>query len=151
VTAVQELPRDELRRRIAADGMHLPNGRAEPADAPTWLRVLAALDAAGWPVRWDGSSPPTSGSALAEDAVGTGAVALAPGSDLRLYPSWGLDAVWFDVDVRTLTGAATERLGAFMRLLGSCTGSPVVLSREGDDAALVVGWFPADEAFRWLE
>lgn len=149
------LPLDALRQRVTDDDGYLPNGRAEDVDAGVWATFLGALQGSGWLlIRDDDPSqdwPLTAEAAGSVDGL-TLHVQLSDSVRVNVYPSWGLDSIWFDFSVRELQQQEdADALMAFIRLLGQAAQRDVLLSYEGADEMVFARYEVARDALGWVE
>jgi hypothetical protein len=108
-----------------------------------------------WKTSW-GLAPngawPASPEDLTHAVFASGQVALGPGVVVNVFPSWGTDAIWFDVDARDLTSRpAADSLSDVIRALGRTVDRSVLLSYEGRDSELFAAYRPVPDTFEWLD
>ncbi len=148
------LPLDALRQRVTDDDGYLPNGRAEDVDAAAWASFLGELQRSGWPVtRGDNPSQdwPLTAAAAGQDGL-TLHVQPSDGVRVNVFPSWGIDSIWFDFSLREMQRQEdADALMAFLRLLGRATQRDVLLSYEGADEMMFARYEQARDALAWIE
>lgn len=137
-----------LLRAAAGDG-ELPNGHAPEVGAAEWVAFLDALEASGWPTSWYAeTSPiwPVTLDDLHDEERGCFSVQVSDTVRVNVFPSWGLDCIWFDFSLREVqTQDDTDRLSDFVRLLGRSVHRPVLLSHEGSDELVFATYQPSTD------
>jgi len=151
---VKSLDHVGLQRRLANDGMVLPNGRALNVSASAWQDLLDRLSQERWVTSWPygGGTRPRGVADLATPAFALARVQVTATVRVTLFPSWGTDAVWFDLYAREIREQDdADALSDFIREVGRTVGRTVELTYEGRDADVFAAYVPDLDDFRWTD
>ena len=143
-----------LQRRLANDGMVLPNGRALNVSAAAWENLLDRLAQKQWATTWPDSEGirPRDKADLSKPAFALARVQVTATVRVNIFPSWGTDAVWFDFDAREMREQDdADALSDFIREVGQTVGRTVELSYEGRDGDVFAAYVPDLDDFRWTD